>query len=295
MELPAQHHIAPIPEITKTTMWDVAFSDSLHGLAVGDYGVIQRTSDGGRSWVPRRSSDQFAFRHVHYFSPRRAIATGFWSSVYLSDDSGETWRKVETGTKEHLIGLSAVGSKIWLSGYGGLVLVSSDSGETWNIRRAGTNNVIDAISFSDSLHGWCSSIQGGVFRTTDGGASWNPINSPSSLPLTTLWASSPDECWAAGFNGLIARTINGGVSWRTYSVHETHFQRLFFDRFNRGWAVGRRGVIVRYEPKRDEWVLFDVAGAGELHSITDAGESVLVAVGKEGAIIRIGIPGEKKR
>ena len=50
---------------TEFTLWDVAFADSLHGNIVGDYGVIMRTTDGGRSWTQKLSSDQHAVPHIY--------------------------------------------------------------------------------------------------------------------------------------------------------------------------------------------------------------------------------------
>jgi len=210
----AQTRPAPVPEITKTSMWDVDFADSSTGIAVGDYGVIQRSNDGGRTWTPTRSSDQFAFRNVRFLSPARVVAAGFWSSVFVSDDTGRNWRKIHIEGNAHLPGMAAAPPRVWLSGPGGLILASTDSGETWTSQNPGTKQLLDAISFSDTLHGWCSSMQGALLRTTNGGLDWVPIPRVSALPATALWAVSPGECWVALFDGRIARTTDAGASWK---------------------------------------------------------------------------------
>lgn len=64
-----------------TPLTGVSFVDARHGWAVGHWGAILSTADGGESWqVQRLSSEEdrplFA---VHFFDARQGVAVGLWS------------------------------------------------------------------------------------------------------------------------------------------------------------------------------------------------------------------------
>ena len=290
-ELPAQKHIVPVPEITKTTLWDVCFSDAQHGIAVGDYGVIQRSVDGGRSWKPKKSKDQLAFRNVHFFGKTQGIACGFWSTMFITDDGGDTWSKVDLHMQNHLPGFAAAGwGCLWASGEKGVVLKSTDRGRSWTKKQTDTQFILDAISFADSLHGWCSSVQGALFYTCDGGDTWQKRLAPSKLPVTTIVARGPKECWLGGFNGLVAASSDAGATWKIKPAYTINIQRMRFDTLGRGWAVGNRGAIIRSADGGETWDLFKLTDAGLINSIHFPDDTTIVAVGSAGTILRIPVP-----
>lgn len=76
-----------------TPLTGVSFVDARHGWAVGHWGAILSTADGGESWqVQRLSSEEdrplFA---VHFFDARQGVAVGLWSLVLTTEDGGKTW------------------------------------------------------------------------------------------------------------------------------------------------------------------------------------------------------------
>ena len=87
-------------------VFSVAFSDALHGIAVGgDYskaseasGVIALTADGGKTWALPAGSPPKGFRSaVAYLADRKIwIAVGT-SGADISTDGGQSWRQFDTG------------------------------------------------------------------------------------------------------------------------------------------------------------------------------------------------------
>ena len=76
------------------TLWDIEFSGSMSGIAVGD-GVVRYTGDGGNTWDEAAAgADLFT---VTMFDPSRAVAAGASGAVMTTADGGETWAPVDHG------------------------------------------------------------------------------------------------------------------------------------------------------------------------------------------------------
>lgn len=271
---------------TEFTLWDVTCTDSLFCHAVGDYGVIIRSTDGGESWTQKLSPNQFALRNIHFFDDSTGIVAGFRGSCFRSTDRGESWQAVALGTEATLPGMSVVGNTVWLSGEEGILFRSTDRGVTWTRLESGTDLMLDAISFADSRHGWASSVQRTMLRTTDGGDTWTEQDIDAFLPVTTIVARSATECWAAGQHGLLLRTLDGGASWQRIEAYETDYVTITFDSCGTGWAVGRRGAIVRGERDNLHWRLHDLTTAKALHGITFLPNNTALTVGLHGMLFR---------
>jgi photosystem II stability/assembly factor-like uncharacterized protein len=273
---------------SKHDLWDVAFSDTLHGMAVGNFGIILTTSDGGASWSQQISKSQLAFRKVLSFTPKKAVAVGLWSTMFRTTDGGAVWTEIPFPDKRMFIGIARIDSvTAWISGEKGLLLKTTDAGEHWREFAKETEKMLDAISFADSLNGWCSSSQGILLHTTNGGGSWVEQKTDSPLPAGTLYARSQLECWIAGYAGLMARTTDGGTSWRNMTAYETNYTRIAFDSRGTGWAVGQRGAVVRADAKKGKWAVYSTIPVKSLNALAVLENKKLIAVGSEGTIVTL--------
>ncbi len=271
---------------TEFTLWDATCTDSLRCYAVGDYGVIMSSTDGGESWRQKLTANQFALRNIHFFDDSTGIVTGFNGTCFRTQDRGGNWIAVKLPTEVNLPGMSAVGSTVWLSGGDGTILKSTDMGVNWEKLESGTDVMLDAISFADERNGWAGSVQRKLLRTRDGGVTWREQAIDSVLPITTVCARSASECWVAGNHGLIMRTVDDGRSWERVDAYVTDYVTLAFDAKGTGWAVGRRGAIVRGEEGNMRWRLHDLTPAKSLHGIAFLPNNQAIAVGMHGMIFK---------
>ncbi|MFZ1728633.1 MAG: YCF48-related protein [Bacteroidota bacterium] len=271
---------------TEFTLWDVTCTDSLRCYIVGDYGVIMYSTDGGESWTQKLSPNQRALRNIHFFNDSTGLISGFNGSCYRTKDRGNSWTECPVNVPTNFAGLSAVGNTVWLCGTGGVIVKSTDQGATWQTLNSGTDVAIDAISFADASNGWATSVQRKVLHTRDGGASWQEQKVEEFLPITTVCARSANECWVAGYHGLLMRTIDGGQSWQQIEAYETDFFSLKFDANGTGWAVGKRGAIVRGEDSNLRWRLHDLTTAKELHAISFLPNNQALTVGLFGMVFK---------
>jgi photosystem II stability/assembly factor-like uncharacterized protein len=100
-----------------------------------------------------------------------------------------------------------------------------------------------------------------VLHTRDGGKTWEQFRTPSRavhstqfLDLSNGWmaASAPREGGAEAivYDTTLMRTDNGGMSWQNdFTARGRRIRGVFFLSPTKGWAVGDRGMILRYEEK----------------------------------------------
>ncbi len=117
---------------------DVWFADSQFGLAVGAYGMLYRTENGGLQWRIAQAGIE-NLEGYHYYSlssPTSGGDTLYLSGeagiAYRSDDRGDTWGRLDLGYDGSLFGILALQQDAVLSfGLRGNIFLSSDRGESW--------------------------------------------------------------------------------------------------------------------------------------------------------------------
>lgn len=205
-----------------STLNGVSFVDDKQGWAVGHWGAILATSDGGDSWqVQRLSSEEdrplFA---VHFFNDRQGVAVGLWSLVMTTDDGGQTWTEqtvqAPPGASRadlNLMGLFADDhGSVYATAEQGQVLRSEDKGKSWSYLDTGYEGTLwsGAVLADGSLlvggqrgtllHG---SVEGKDFRRL-------PLESKSSV---TSIAVSGSQVLVVGLDGLMVHSGDGGQSF----------------------------------------------------------------------------------
>lgn len=115
---------------------DVWFADAQRGFAVGAYGMLYRTSNGGLQW--RISVDGIEnVEGYHYYSMDTAADGTLYLSgeagvLYRSDDGGDNWQRLDAAYDGSLFGVIALaGDRVICFGLRGNIFLSEDRGETW--------------------------------------------------------------------------------------------------------------------------------------------------------------------
>lgn len=104
-------------------------------VAVGYYGAIYQTENGGDSWAKRASGGTASLYDVSMADERRGWTVGQRGLVLRTADGGQTWSpqdnlKVEQGT--HLFAVHAIdASRAWAVGEWGTRLYTDNGGQSW--------------------------------------------------------------------------------------------------------------------------------------------------------------------
>lgn len=147
------------------------------------------------------------------------IHTGGDVGLFRSGDEGDSWIRITTEEMTHTVeGLTAFGTTLYASTYGGGVFRSQDKGDSWTAVSNGladwTVSALLAVS-EDTV--FAGTLDGGVFRTTDGGNSWVEVN-------TGLMGTSVSELQVVGnkiYAGIGHRLVysnDSGESWQPVQI-----------------------------------------------------------------------------
>jgi photosystem II stability/assembly factor-like uncharacterized protein len=162
----------------------------------------------------------------------RVIAAGTLDGVFLSRDSGETWKHVaapEEAEPKPVVSLEfdLLDSDTLYAGTPHLPWKTEDGGATWHSVHEGMLDDSDVFSIlSDNLHhermfaGSCS----GIYRSIDGGETWTKLKGAKATSSRTYQIVQhplrPNILLAATALGL-SKSVDGGVSWRALSTQST--------------------------------------------------------------------------
>ena len=184
------------------------------------------------------------------------------SLAYLgwSQDSVQfEWRRIESGTGEHLYGIDFVDTKRgWAVGTDGTVLSTVNGGMTWDAASV-SKDTLTEVNFTTPNNGWVASI-GKVHYTGSGGASWgmqHQVRGVGKRPpgILDLYFVSTTEGWAVGGSGTILHTEDGGSRWENHRrVSEKHLWGVHFVDPEHGWIVGEEGEVLHTGDGGKRWV-----------------------------------------
>lgn len=131
--------VAEVVDPGDVVLYALAFLTPEHVWAVGEFGVIVESTDGGLTWHSQDSRTQTSLLGVSFADEQRGWAVGLESTLIATTDGGTTWRKqqIETpkGFSLALYNVGVRGSYGWAIGNSGFLLSSKDAGTTWQLAK----------------------------------------------------------------------------------------------------------------------------------------------------------------
>jgi photosystem II stability/assembly factor-like uncharacterized protein len=178
----------------------VTFTDAGHGWAVGHWGAIIATADGGETWQLQRvdsSVDQPLFS-VAFKNAKEGWAVGLWSLLLHTDDGGKTWTADQLqpppGSKKadrnlYKVFIDGAGS-LYIAAELGSVVRSTDGGKSWVYLSTGyAGSFWTGLAASDGSL-FVAGLRGNLYRSVDGGNSWMALDSGSKASISGLVETS---------------------------------------------------------------------------------------------------------
>lgn len=241
---------------------DIYFRGSDKGYVLAGDRVYAST-DGGNTWREERvfKEGEFGQAVPEFYSLRFANKKKGWivgsiseneavvdSLVLQTTDGGESWQRVTVPTKAELIHVDFVNEdRGWIVGYEGTILSTQDGGVTWRLQTTNTKFTIFHVDFKNDELGWAVGEKGLILRTEDGGRIWETINSNITKTLLSVEFVNDKDGWIVGRGGTILRSGDGGRTWLKQDSKTTeHLFALYIEK-KYGWAVGSKGVILKYD------------------------------------------------
>jgi len=150
--------------------------DQNTGYAVGENGIVMKTTNEGTNW-----SQQNVISSFHLYDVYFASGTTGW----------------------------VIGEYLGVPHYAA-IFKTTDGGVNWNETSLGIDESLSGIYFTDMTHGWAvggsPSSGGSIYYTSDGGDNWIQQNIPSVEFLYQVYFFDENHGWASGHLGTIIAT-----------------------------------------------------------------------------------------
>jgi photosystem II stability/assembly factor-like uncharacterized protein len=187
---------------------DLYFSNEKSGIAVGAYGLMFTTADGGTTWAAALD-------------------------------------RLPNPEKKHLYAIRAVGTDLYIAGEQGALFRSADGGKHFDrVPSPYRGSLFDLVAgAADEV--LLLGLRGNLFRSGDAGASWEKIELPSTYTLTSATVLADKSLLLADEAGTLWRSTDGGRSFAR-SRSQGAFPLAGIVQANNGSVigVGARGVVL---------------------------------------------------
>ena len=284
--------------VAAATMSCAAMAAPAPGATLTNTAPPQSVSTGHSAWGWGNPTPQGQNLAGVAFDGADGYAVGAFGTVLRSDDAGQTWAGLPSGTTDDLNLVQELGPTAVIAAGGCSALESTNSGASFTALPLGLGepcrDPVAAVAFSDPQHGYVELQDGTLLYTADGGAT---LQAKSSPPLaggeaTGLAFSSPTTGLAVSSTGLIERTTDGGNSWTQVEAAPDGLNDVTIVNPTLEYAVGNVGQLLSSTDGGATWTDLPLAlqGGGavpDLTSITcaDANEC-LIATADSNELVR---------
>lgn len=284
----ATEHAAGTPEAAKAEvsiiyhrtphdrLFDVEFIGS-RGWAVGQFGLVVRTEDGGTTWTELGGVEGQDLLTVDFVDDKRGVVLGTMGSAYYTEDGGDTWQpaKIDYTGRTFNVDITANGFGIAVGEFGA-ILRTDDLGHSWKNIAPAYDEVLNQME-EPHLYDVFINSKGilmvfgefnTILRSADRGDTWEVMRKGDSqateasegsfIGAESLFSVSfidDRRGWAAGQSGVMLVTRDGGDTW---TEQDTGTGSLIMDVWmsgdGEGVAIGMR-TLMRTNDFGETWVL----------------------------------------
>ena len=295
-------------------LFDTQFVGSSEGWAVGAFGVIYHTVDGGARWRAQQAPTTQNLYGVSFVDAERGWAVGRSGAVLRTADGGRHWVEQVSSTRKHLFKVCFTDARNgWAVGDWGTVIHTRDGGATWLDESIAEDQILYSVDFADRDHGWMVGEFGVIRRTRDGGKTWEKQPAGTRKTLFGVAAVDVERAWVVGIESLVMRTRDGGMTWETQNGEKkaAAFESIGFVellntpglydveiRGGKGYIVGDAGRVLVSEDGGETWAASSLPAQWRyfwMHgvSVETSGRAMLVGasgltLGADGQ--RLGLP-----
>ncbi len=208
----------------------VAFTDDLHGCAVGGeavgfyQGFSMVTADGGNTWTDTSPTDCDDLEDVIFTDSVTGWACGHNGALVKTTDGGNTWVKKVGQYYNNFDQIHFFDDNNGILINTNSVRLTFDAGETWDSVAPNVfSTFMNKFSSWDNGKGIAVGYAGSMSKTLDGGSTWESISSDITDAILEIGFVNPSNGYAISghyvFKYLIS-TTDGGYNWNADTTVE---------------------------------------------------------------------------
>lgn len=237
-----------VPSGTFENLNDIQFVDANTGFAVGNAGVVLKTTNGGQNWTIKNTNS--TYNNLCLF--------------FLNNNTGY---------------IGHVNFKL---------LFTTDGGENWTIKNTYGGNSFTSLFFLNQSTGYAtaSNNSAGLFSTIDGAYSWG-ISFPYYCKSIKFLNNTFGFC-VSRENPYNKALIYNGNAWTSYRVNyitnSNYLNSIDFISTTIGYTVGDSGKIFKTLNGGNNWTSQNNYTSNNLKSVKAIDLNKVITVGNNGTI-----------
>lgn len=289
---------------------DVTFADAQNGWAVGDRGVVLRTTDGGERWRRVPTPTGWRLDGVTFLDADRGWAVGGRVRPYTHEsrgvvlatiNGGRDWQAISDGSLPRLRSVRFFDPKNGVAAGDGTALhpsgvfTTDDGGHHWRPVPGGTARQWIAGDFTRDRLGGLAGVVAGLRGAAARIAGRQVDLSPTAGDRRGGYGVALTDAahgWLVGDGGLVRTTDDGGQAWTPpprdppASLEDWFDWRAVATRGERVWIAGAPGSVVLSSPDSGTtWNTADTGVTTPLTAVAFVDENRGWAVGEFGVVV----------
>ncbi len=193
-------------------------------IAVGEWGLILTSADGGQKWALQQAPTEETLTEVRFIDESSGWAVGHHGTILKTTDGGATWtaRTPDMQASDPLLGVYFADKEHGFTvGSFGFLLETKDGGKTWQKRDIGQGDMhLKAINGSPDGNIYIAGEQGKVLRSSDHGANWKLLQTGYKGSFWGVLVTDK-AVLLHGMRGTIYLSENRGQSWTKIASNTT--------------------------------------------------------------------------
>ncbi len=231
-----------------TRLNDIHGFDEHTAIAVGDFGIVTKTDNGGIDWDTKSISSDYSgiLRKMSFVNNYNGWVVADGGIIFKTIDGGSTWQRLQTAYSIDFAGIKFVNdSSGWLCGEKA-ILKTSNGGINWQATYFDSILYFQDIFFINENVGWVvgvnlsisNELKGILFKTVDGGLSWQKeLDSINHLYEKIKFFND-----SLGFILPGLKSTDGGQTWFVEAIVENASDIQFVDVMN-GFIIYNNGLF----------------------------------------------------
>lgn len=277
---------------TSSKLLDVHFPAENIGYIIGEYGLVLKSTDQGKSWLKIYQDSTKNFLSVHFTDENTGFAVGLYS-IYKTINGGLVWKEVFRDTLEYFQEVNFFNATLGYVGAESGIYKTNDSGASWE--KYTTNQRTVSISMPSSSIAYFVGTpdqSGHVIKTSNAGVTFDKYSLPFQSIKEKVQFLNDSVGYVCGwYSGYILKTVNSGKNWQIINPSLlSHCWDVHFVNELNGYYIDNSGGRPTISYTRDgglNWeIQLEVAENDDLNELFFINEVTAIAVGDNGKIYR---------
>jgi len=247
---PAPRAALEMPLSTKAVFLDLVNHENTV-FAVGERGIILKSSDQGNSWKQVSSPVDITLTSIDFSSKDKGWIVGHESTILHTVNGGKTWEvnRYKPDDERFYMSVKFFSEKLgYVLGTDGELWVTEDAGKSWQLTILSVEEWYQNHLFAIEKMGESAIVigeRGGVFTSTNGLTDWQPLMSPYEGSFFGV-NKIGNQYITFGMSGKLYLIDSVSLDWKKIETNTDQFllQSIVTKDGEYVFIVGRGGIIL---------------------------------------------------